>query len=93
MAESEFYVGKEPTMFEFEGASVVIGPGTVIEAGHPILAGRESLFTPLVVHYRKPTKEEKAEAKAEAKAEEKAEAKPEPKRVEPPVEKRTTHTR
>lgn len=49
--ESGLYVGKEPVMFDFEGSPVFIGPSVVVRAGHPIMAGREDLFTPLVVHY------------------------------------------
>jgi hypothetical protein len=45
------YVGKEPVTFEHEGAPVFIGPHIVVRAGHPIMEGREGLFTPLVVHY------------------------------------------
>jgi hypothetical protein len=35
----------------FEGQTVVIGPGIVVRAGHPIMAGHEDLFVPLIVHY------------------------------------------
>lgn len=49
--ESDLFVGKEPMTFEHEGSPVFIGPGTVFRAGHPIMKGREDLFTPLVVHY------------------------------------------
>ncbi len=49
--EPDLYVGKEPAMFAFEGSTVFVGPNTVIRAGHPIMRGREHLFTPLVVHF------------------------------------------
>lgn len=49
--EPDLYVGKEPATFDFDGAPVFIGPTVVVRAGHPILKGREDLFTPLVVHY------------------------------------------
>jgi hypothetical protein len=49
--EPDLYVGKEPVTFEHEGAPVFIGPHIVVRAGHPIMEGREGLFTPLVVHY------------------------------------------
>lgn len=51
MAEADLFVGKEPVTFEYEGAPVFIGPMVVVRAGHPIMKGREGLFTPLVVHY------------------------------------------
>lgn len=49
--EPGLYIGKEPATFEHEGAPVFIGPATVVRAGHPIMRGREDLFTPLVVHF------------------------------------------
>lgn len=49
--QPDLYVGKEPATFDYEGAPVFIGPGIVVRAGHPIMAGREDLFVPLVVHY------------------------------------------
>jgi hypothetical protein len=49
--EPDLFVGKEPATFEFEGSPVFIGPAIVVRAGHPIMLGREDLFTPLVVHY------------------------------------------
>lgn len=51
MAEPELYIGKEPVTFDYEGVPVFIGPATVVRAGHPIMEGREHLFTPLVVHF------------------------------------------
>jgi hypothetical protein len=51
VAETDLYVGKEPATFEHEGSPVFIGPSIVVRAGHPIMKGREHLFTPLVVHY------------------------------------------
>lgn len=51
MAETGLYVGKEPATFDFDGTPVFIGPTVVVRAGHPIMKGREGLFTPLVVHY------------------------------------------
>lgn len=51
MADSDLYVGREPVMFDFEGAPVVIGPNTVVRAGHPIMKGREDLFVPVTVHF------------------------------------------
>jgi hypothetical protein len=94
MADDLYYVGVQPTVLDFEGSQVVIGPNTVVHRDSAIRAAFPSLFGPLIVHFDaappKETKAEKAAAKAEEKAEEK---KPEPKRVEPPIEKRTTHTR
>ncbi|HTI28259.1 MAG TPA: hypothetical protein VL652_45170 [Kutzneria sp.] len=49
--ESDLYVGKEPMTFEYEGSPVFISPAIVVRAGHPIMQGREDLFTPLVVHH------------------------------------------
>jgi hypothetical protein len=51
MAEPDLYRGKESATFDFDGAPVFIGPGTVVRAGHPIMKGREHLFEPLTVHY------------------------------------------
>ena len=48
---SDLFVGKEPVTFDFNGGPVFIGPNVVVRAGHPIMAGRESLFEPLKVHY------------------------------------------
>ena len=86
MSESDLFVGIEPALLDFEGAPTVIGPATVVRAGHPILKGRESLFRPLTVTFEveKPEPKAKAAEKAEPKR-----AEPEPK-VEP--EKRL-HTR
>ncbi len=53
----DLYVGKEPATFEFDGSPVFIGPSIVVRAGHPILEGREGLFTPLTVHYDVPQPE------------------------------------
>jgi hypothetical protein len=58
--EPDLYVGKESMTFEFGGVPVFIGPNTVIRAGHPIMRGREDLFTPLVVHYDVEPEEPKA---------------------------------
>lgn len=68
--ETDLYIGKEPCTFDFEGAPVFIGPAIVVRAGHPIMEGREHLFTPLVVHFDMPAQSEqsKAEAKSEPKA-------------------------
>jgi hypothetical protein len=49
--EPDLYVGKEPMTFEHEGSPVFIGPAIVVRAGHPIMKGREHLFTPLAIHY------------------------------------------
>lgn len=49
--QPDLYVGKEPATFDYDGAPVFIGPTIVVRAGHPIMAGREGLFVPLVVHY------------------------------------------
>lgn len=57
--EPDLYVGKEPVTFEYEGSPVFIGPAIVVRAGHPIMQGREDLFTPLTVHYDTPTVEPK----------------------------------
>lgn len=51
MAEPGLYVGKENVTFDFEGSPVFIGPHIVVRAGHPIMEGREALFTPLTIHY------------------------------------------
>lgn len=49
--EPGLFVGKESMTFEHEGSPVFIGPTIVVRAGHPVMQGREDLFTPLVVHY------------------------------------------
>jgi len=36
---------------EIDGAPTVIPLGTRVRAGHPIMAGRESFFAPLEIHY------------------------------------------
>jgi hypothetical protein len=66
VAESDLYVGKEPATFEHEGSPVFIGPSVVVRAGHPIMKGREHLFTPLVVNYdvAEPTEDEPKAAAA-----------------------------
>jgi hypothetical protein len=51
MTQPDLFVGKEPVTFDFNGGPVFIGPNVVVRAGHPIMAGRESLFEPLRVHY------------------------------------------
>ena len=51
MTVTDLFIGKEPTTFEFEGTPVFIGPAVVVRAGHPIMKGREHLFTSLVVHF------------------------------------------
>lgn len=77
MADDLYYVGAQPTVLDFEGSQVVIGPQTVVHRDSAIRAEYPSLFTPLVVHFdAAPPPEPKATRK-----------------VEPPVEKRTTHTR
>jgi hypothetical protein len=60
VAETDLYVGKDPVTFDYEGAPVFIGPTIVIRAGHPIMKGREDMFTPLVVHFdvAEPTRDE-----------------------------------
>jgi hypothetical protein len=68
VAESDLYVGKEPVTFDHEGSPVFVGPNVVVRAGHPIMKGREDLFTPLVIHYDydtpdEPTKGESKTAK------------------------------
>lgn len=62
--EPGLYVGKEPATFEHEGAPVFIGPSIVVRAGHPIMKGREHLFTPLVVHFDMPEPEAAKPVKA-----------------------------
>jgi hypothetical protein len=54
---TDLFVGKDPTTFDYDGSPVFIGPGTVVRAGHPIMKGREHLFTPLVVHFDLPETE------------------------------------
>lgn len=49
--EPDLFVGKEPATFDLDGTPVFISPAIVVRAGHPIMAGREQLFAPLVVHY------------------------------------------
>jgi hypothetical protein len=80
MADDLYFVGIQPTVLDFEGSSLVIGPQTVVHRDSALRKAFPTLFSPLVVHFDAP------EPKA-------AEKKAEPKRVEPPVEKRTTHTR
>jgi hypothetical protein len=62
VTETGLYVGKEPATFDFDGTPVFIGPTVVVRAGHPIMKGREGLFTPLVVHYDVAEDEQKATA-------------------------------
>ena len=87
MADDLYYVGIQPTVLDFEGSQVVIGPVTVVHRDSAIRAAYPSLFSPLVVHFDAPPPPE-PKAKAAEKAEPKR-AEPEPK-VEP--EKRL-HTR
>lgn len=49
--QPDLFRGKEPCTFDVDGSPVFIGPDTVVRAGHPIMAGREDLFEPLVVQY------------------------------------------
>jgi hypothetical protein len=63
MAEPDLYIGKESVTFDFEGAPVYVGPTTVVRAGHPIMKGREDMFTPLVVHFEVAEKPALAKAK------------------------------
>ncbi len=64
MAEPDLFVGIQPCTFDFDGSPVFIGPATVVRAGHPIMAGRESLFRPLVVHFDVAQPEPPAEKRA-----------------------------
>jgi hypothetical protein len=67
--EPDLYIGKEPATFDFAGAPVFIGPSIVVRAGHPIMKGREDLFTPLVIHYDvEPAAEQTTTAKGGTKA-------------------------
>lgn len=69
MTESDLYVAKEPMTFELDGTPVFVGPNTVVRAGHPVMKGREDMFTPLVVHYDvEPAKDEPRASKDEPKA-------------------------
>lgn len=61
--DTGLYVGKEPATFEVDGVPVFIGPTVVVRAGHPIMKGREDLFTPLVVHYDVADEQKTAAAK------------------------------
>jgi hypothetical protein len=66
MAEPDLYIGKESATFDFEGAPIYVGPTTVVRAGHPIMKGREDMFTPLVVHFEVAEKPAAAKAKKTA---------------------------
>ena len=87
MADDLYYVGIQPTVLDFEGSQVVIGPSTVVHRDSAIRKAFPSLFGPLVVHFDAPPPPE-PKAKAAEKAEPKR-AEPEP---EKPAEKRL-HTR
>lgn len=72
MADDLYYVGIQPTVLEFDGSQVVIGPGTVVHRDSPLRAEFPSLFTPLTVHWPAP-EVPLAAARPEPKAEPKAE--------------------
>lgn len=74
MAQSEpdtYYVGIQPTVLDFEGSQVCIGPNTVVHRDSEIRAAYPSLFTPLTVDFGAPVvvlevaKPEKAEKHTE----------------------------
>jgi len=51
MADDLYYVGIQPTVLDFEGSQVVVGPQTVVHRDSALRAAYPSLFTPLVVHF------------------------------------------
>ena len=77
MADDLYYVGIQPTVLDFEGSQVVIGPNTKAHRDSAIRKAFPSLFEPLVLDFDAPPPPE-PKAKAEPKAE-----KAEPKRAEP----------
>jgi hypothetical protein len=50
----DIFVAVESVITEFDGGNVYITAGQTARAGHPILKGRESIFTPLKVDYDLP---------------------------------------
>jgi hypothetical protein len=51
---TELFRPKEGITFDFQGAPVFIDPTTLVEAGHPIMKGREHLFEPVYVQFANP---------------------------------------
>lgn len=48
---SEIFVCKATVIFERGGETVQVQGGATVRAGHPIMEGREDMFTPLVLDY------------------------------------------
>jgi hypothetical protein len=61
----EILIATETVLTTFDGADVYITAGqTTARAGHPILKGREAMFTPVQVTWDMPEPEQKAPARA-----------------------------
>lgn len=65
MSDPDLFVAREAATFEVDGASVYVHQGTIVRAGHPVMAGREYLFEPLVVHFDLPAAGDKPAGDAE----------------------------
>jgi hypothetical protein len=65
MADDLYYVGIQPTVLDFEGSQVVIGPNTKAHRDSAIRKAFPSLFEPVVLDFdAAPPKETKAEKAA-----------------------------
>lgn len=63
MADSDIYVARSSAVLDFGGRKVRLVPGvTTVRAGHPLLDGREHLFTPLAVTFDNEAEVEEATA-------------------------------
>ena len=82
MPNNDVYVAKESFACRLDGKRVIVNRGkTRVRHGHPLLKGREHLFSPIGVHYdveqataapgevRKVTRKSAARKKTTAKAE------------------------
>jgi hypothetical protein len=52
-AGSDLFQARHSFAVTLDGAPVIVQPGDLVEAGDPILKGRESLFEPFVPKVRK----------------------------------------
>lgn len=55
-APDRLFVCKNTFMFETDGVLEVVKQGAIVRAGHPVMVGREGMFTPIRVDYELPTK-------------------------------------
>ena len=51
---AELFRPTEGFTFDYLGQPVFIDPTTLIEAGHPIMKGREHLFEPVFIQFANP---------------------------------------